>query len=102
MTTPFVLLNILLSGIVIPATVTHSGISWLQYLSISYYTSTALAHLELSGLPFRAQVLEGYARLTELSVWGALGALLGWIVFYIVLGMISLYLTCRRDQLIAK
>lgn len=96
-----VLVTFLFGGNIIPPTTMPSGLSWLQYLSISFYANQALIHNEFDNVDFPGdgtgrQFLRSQ-QLHSLEIWPAMGALLLYALISNILGIIALHLTSRRS-----
>ena len=77
------------------------GIRWLQFLSILYYTGVALGRNELDGVhPGEALLITRDLQL--ISIWAALGALMGLFAINMVIGPLALNWTSRRTSRFAK
>lgn len=71
------------------------GLRWLQFLSILYYTGVALGRNELDGVqPGEALLITRDLQL--ISIWAALGALMGLFAINMIIGPLALNWTTRK------
>lgn len=89
-------INIVFAGTLIPPRQVTPVIRWLHYITFTYFASIAYNQNQYGGQQGGKRFLESRG-LTGITLWGAIGVLMGQIIVFNLIGMTALAWHWRRQ-----
>ena len=98
MTALFITFNVIFGGPIFLADTTSWIIRWMQFLAVLFYSSIMIAKNELGGEFENFNAIRLRSDFELLSIWGAMGCLMGLCLLFYLIGCIGLTVTTGESR----